>query len=129
MPFDFNNYEAFGKSLLENGTDEVHFRNSVSRGYYSFFHKVKKILGYSDKTVINHIDLINELRSDRRLKGGAKLSNFMKTCKTHREAADYYMEPKESHISFKNNRFCQQFWVGYDEFVRILNQEQIQKEE
>lgn len=127
MSFDFNEYEKFGRGL-QNGPDEVHFRNSVSRGYYAFYHRVKTFFGHPDGTYVTHEVLINELLSDNRLRRGAKLSNYMRTCKNERVQADYYKTPTQRHLVF-NSMFCQRFWGSYDVFIELLNQESINEDD
>jgi len=127
VPFDFNQYEVFARAL-RSGPDEVHYRNSISRGYYAFYHKVKTFFGHPDGTYVTHEALINELLTDPRLKKGAKLSNYMKSCKNERVQADYYRTPKDRHVVF-NAAFCQRFWGSYDSYNAILGQETLNEEE
>jgi uncharacterized protein (UPF0332 family) len=120
MSFDFKNYEIYGKGL-KLSTEEVHLRNSVSRGYYAFYHKVKKLLGYTDSQYAKHDDLIKGLLADK-FKDGAKLSNYMRTCKTQREQADYYKNPNNSIMSFTPSR-VNTFWGSYDYYINLLKEQ------
>ena len=109
MSFSFNSYEDFARKL-KNSSEEVDLRNSVSRGYYNFYHKVKKFFGYLNNQYVKHEDLISQLKNDEKISKGAKLSHAMQVMKEEREYADYKVRPP---IEF-NERFIDTFWKKYD---------------
>ena len=120
MSFSFNTYEDFARRL-KNSTNEVDLRNSVSRGYYNFYHKVKKLFGYLNNQYVRHEDLIAKLKNDERINKGAKLSNAMQVMKEEREYADYKVSPP---IEF-NKQFIEIFWRKYDNIIKLLEEEDI----
>jgi hypothetical protein len=120
MSFSFNTYESFGR-CLKDSSKEVELRNSVSRGYYCFYHKVKRFFGYTVFQYVRHEDLIAKLNSDYRLKHGAKLSNAMQNLKEDREDADYKVVPRNEF----NNKNVEYFWKRYDKTIELLKEEEL----
>jgi len=121
MPFSFNSYEIFARKLKDS-TDEVDLRNSVSRGYYCFYHKVKNFFGYTTNQYVPHEVLINQLQNDYRISKGAKLSNAMQNMKQERVAADYKTSSREYNF---NKLFTEFFWRKFDRTIELLNNENL----
>lgn len=124
MSFSFDTYENFARQFC-NSNDETELRNSVSRGYYSFYHKVKKLLSLLDSEYFNHEQLITILDKDERLEQGSYLSSVMRTMKEERTQADYYKvnNPKLESIEFNKTRVGY-FWQRYDMAVSKLKAEE-----
>jgi|GEM_PF-5475943 uncharacterized protein (UPF0332 family) len=118
MAFDFNKYESFAKLFAECNHEEG-LRNSVSRAYYSYYHKVKSFMQIPNKTYMRHEELIRKL-SEMGGKG-AWLSKSMQTMKEEREQADYYAEnhPYKERIIF-DKRGVSRFWIRYENAVKTL---------
>jgi len=116
MAFSFDEYEDFAKGLKDS-PKEVDLRNSVSRGYYCFFHKIRRFLGYSSVEKIDHHKLITELR----VNGFTNLSKGMQIMKEEREQADYNLKnnPGKTSIEFKANHI-EMFWNRYDYLVKLI---------
>ena len=123
MGFDFNNYESFGKKIGANTVappQEEHFRNSISRGYYSFYHKVKIHFGYTDGQKINHAELASKLLNDDSLKYAERLSNLMFSMIDDRVDADYFRTPRKGKVF--NKYFYDRFWGTYNWCVNALKE-------
>jgi uncharacterized protein (UPF0332 family) len=123
MSFDFSKYESFARALKESSNEED-LRNSASRGYYSFYHKVKTFFQHSSSEYIPHKELISELLNDERLKKGPMLSRLMQGLKEDREQADYHAVPKNA-IKF-DKKYLERFWYRYDMTIDLLSKENLE---
>lgn len=66
MPVTASDYLENCKSTLESSTDEVHYRNIISRAYYSMYHGTLEILSSTPPSysgVGTHSSLITYLQS------------------------------------------------------------------
>ena len=79
---------------LGRGSDEVDFRNAVSRSYYAAFHRCKALAKKGDFRVSghgDHADVIDAL--ERSFKTDGKiLARMLRRCRTLRRKADYKIE-------------------------------------
>lgn len=105
MSINNQDFLSIAKDILVSGSDEVHFRTSVSRAYYNLFHQVMDLVGKvpridNDGNRLNvgvHMLLIkylegeasNDLSLDK--KGLCKIANSLKWTKKNREYADYFL--------------------------------------
>lgn len=119
MPFDFiSTYEAFAKALNIAGASEASYRNSVSRGYYSLYHKMRDYYKYPDGADVSHPTLSNRVSNDLTLQHHALLGNYMYGMKLDRVDADYFRKPKKGKEF--NKSFCDDFWMRYNWFITNL---------
>lgn len=127
MAFDFNQYESFARSFAECN-HEVGLRNSVSRGYYSYYHRIKDFFRIPKKVYKRHEELISDLRNDDRLIKGPWLAQSMQVMKEQREQADYYIEnhPGKEKIVF-NKAGVERFWIRYNNALETLSKESLEE--
>ena len=125
MAFSFDTYETFARGLKDS-SEEVDLRNSVSRGYYCFYHKVKTFFGFLNSETLTIKALINKLKDDERFNKRAQLSMAMQIMKEEREQADYFISNNKNRTKINfNTKDIGIFWRKYDNIVNLLNQEDL----
>ena len=121
MSFSFDKYESFARDLKDSNREED-LRNSVSRGYYSFFHKMKKLVNLTGNQFISHEDLIKKLKNQEELKNGIALSQGMLKMKEERHLADYKTFLSKQGFQFDKVNLTL-FWRRYDRLMELLEEE------
>lgn len=99
MPITIQDFMQAAQSIINNGSNEIDFRNSASRAYYAGYHAAKKLslriktgktLFIRNAGTGLHQQLINELKSNPNT-NIKKIGRMLQMCKAERTDADYQL--------------------------------------
>lgn len=118
----FEDFLTSAEALLNPDSNEMDFRNVISRSYYAAFHLSREVANNLEIPVST--DEYNKLRSHEKVivkfekshdKSLQKLGYYLKKCKLKREKADY-----DIHLEIKRIETAQHFNEAKDLIKKLV---------